>query len=196
MGWSNPVVLRIGERDELIFNGSNDVRSYAPATGEELWRQSGTSIESIPMLAFGDGLLFSASGRNGPIFAMRPGGRAGTAPELVWRQERGGPHVPSPAFHGGRLYLVNDTGILTCLEAKTGETLWQKRLRGKFSSSPLAGDRLLVTSEEGVTSILRSAPRFELLSENDLKETIFATPAVVGGRLYFRSTRGLICVGE
>jgi outer membrane protein assembly factor BamB len=199
MGWSNPVVLKIGGRDELIFNGSNEIVSYDPVTGEELWKQAGTSIESIPMLATGGDLLFSASGRNGPIFALRPssGGSAGGQPEVVWRLEHGGPHVTSPAYHEGRLYLVSDTGIAMCLSAATGETLWQKRLRGRFSSSPLlVGDKLLLTSEEGTTYVLKSGPQFDLVDENSLNERVYATPAAVGGRLYFRSTTGLICIGN
>ena len=80
-GWSNPVVLKIGNRDELIFNGSKEVVSYEPLTGEELWKQEGTSIESIPMIAPGGGMLFSTSGRNGPIFAMRPGSGSGSTPQ-------------------------------------------------------------------------------------------------------------------
>jgi outer membrane protein assembly factor BamB len=144
-------------------------------------------------------LLFSASGRNGPIFALRPcsGGSAGGQPEVVWRLEHGGPHVTSPAYHEGLLYLVSDTGIAMCLNAATGETLWQKRLRGRFSSSPLlVGDKLLLTSEEGTTYLLKSGPAFELIGENSLRETIYATPAAVNGRLYFRFTTGLICVGK
>lgn len=198
MGWSNPVVLRIGDKDQLIFNGSNHVVAYDPLTGEELWKHAGTSIESIPIISAAEGLLFSASGRNGPIFALRPGTMPGNLqPELVWRNENGGPHVPSPAYHSGRLYFVSDTGIAMCLRAVTGEVLWQKRLRGRFSASPLVvGDKLLLISEEGVTYILQSGPQFKLVAENPLQATIYATPAVVGGRLYFRSTTELICVGN
>jgi outer membrane protein assembly factor BamB len=196
-GWANPVVLKIGGRDELIFNGSKEVVSYDPLTGEELWKQEGTSIESIPMIAPGGGMLFSTSGRNGPIFAMRPGSGSSPSPQVVWRNEHGGPHVPSPAYVDGRLYLMNDTGIAMCLDAATGDTVWQKRLRGKFSASPLiVGDKLLLISEEGTTYILKSGPKFDLIGENALNETIYATPAVVGGRIYFRSTTGLVCVGQ
>jgi outer membrane protein assembly factor BamB len=198
MGWSNPVLLKIGDRDNLIFNGSNAVVAYDPATGEELWKHAGTSNESIPMLAMGGGLLFSTSGRNGPIFALRPNSQA-LVPDAppVWRIESGGPHVPSPAWHEGRLYLVSDTGIAMCLNAATGETLWQKRLRGRFSASPLlVGDKLLLVSEEGVTYVLKSSSRFELLAENRLSETTYATPAVLGGRIYFRSSTGLVCIGR
>jgi outer membrane protein assembly factor BamB len=198
MGWSNPVILKIGGRDVLILNGSNEVTAYDPETGEELWKQPGTSIESIPMIAAGGGLLFSASGRNGPIFALRPNARGNvTDASLVWRLEHGGPHVPSPTYHDGRLYLVSDTGIAMCLSAATGEALWQKRLRGRFSASPiLVGDKLLLISEEGVTYIIRSARTFEQLAENRLSETIFATPAIVGGHIYFRSTTSLVCAGR
>ena len=199
MGWSNPVILKIAGRDELIFNGSHEIVSYDPLTGEEFWKQPGTSIESIPMVSVGGGLLYSASGRNGPIFALRPGsgGSAARQPELVWQLEHGGPHVPSPAYHDGRLYLISDTGIAMCLNAATGETLWQKRFRGRFSSSPLlVGDKLLMTSEEGTTYVVKSDRQFDLLGENSLGETIYTTPAAIGGRLFLRSTTGLICVGK
>jgi outer membrane protein assembly factor BamB len=198
MGWSNPVVLRIGDHDELIFNGANEVTSYDPATGEVLWTHSGTSIEAIPMIATGGGLLFSMSGRNGPMFAFRPAPRGGQAQtQLIWRHELGGPHVPSPAYHDGRLYCVNDTGIITCLDATTGTTLWHKRLRGRFSASPLVvADKLLFLNEEGKTYVVKGGARFELLAENDLNETTYATPASVDGRLYFRSTTHLVCVGN
>ncbi|HTN00854.1 MAG TPA: PQQ-binding-like beta-propeller repeat protein, partial [Planctomycetaceae bacterium] len=73
-GWSSPVLLRVGSRDELIYNGVHVVHGYDPATGEELWRVNGSSEEAIPMIVSGGGLLYSSSGRNGPIFAIRPGG--------------------------------------------------------------------------------------------------------------------------
>ena len=207
MGWSNPVLLRVGDRDELIYNGSGEVTSYDPASGQTLWSLPGPSIESIPMIGTGDDLLFSASGRNGPVFAMQPGQPVVASPSttntsreappsVVWRHETGGPHVPSPLFHEGRLFLISDTGIAMCLNAKSGDLLWQKRLRGRFSTSPLLlDDRVLVTSEEGVTYILKSAAEFEVLAENPLEETIYATPAILGGRIYFRAEGGLICIG-
>jgi len=75
--------------------------------------------------------------------------------------------------------------------------LWQKRLRGRFSASPLlVGDKILLVSEEGVTYVLKSSSRFELLAENRISETTYATPAILGGRIYFRSTTGLVCIGR
>lgn len=197
-GWSSPVVLRIGDRDELVYNGANVLSSHDPATGEEYWRINGTSEESIPMIVSGGGLLYSSSGRNGPVFAIRPGGRGDiTETHVVWRNERGGPHVPTPAYHNRRLYMINDTGILTCLNALTGETVWQSRLRGRFSTSPLVvGDQIVIVSEEGVVTIFRAADKYEALGDHDLGETILATPALLDGQFIVRTADNVVCLGK
>jgi PQQ-like domain len=129
----------------------------------------------------------------------RPPGGTGdlTATHVVWRNLRGGPHVPSPLYRDGRLYIVNDTGIATCLDALDGHTMWQHRLRGRFSMSPVGcRDRILVTNEEGHSTIFKAADQFEVLAENDLDEPQLATPALVGDRLYFRSAAHLWCIGR
>lgn len=194
--WTTPVVLRVDDHEELVVNGSGEVIGYDPETGKELWKVRGSSIESVPNLVIGGGLIYSTSGRNGPIIAIRPGARGdATATHIQWQLPRGGPHVPSPLFHDGRLYIVNDMGIATCLAAETGELLWQTRLRGKFSMSPLEVEgRILVTNESGTTYVLASAPEFRLLAENELNDGVLATPAVVGGCIYFRTGSRLICV--
>jgi outer membrane protein assembly factor BamB len=198
MCWASPVLLRIDDRDELVFNGSHEVVSYDPATGEVLWKAAGPSQESIPMIAAGGGLLYSVSGRNGPMFALRTGGKGDvTDTHVVWRNERGGPHVTSPAYHDGRLYVVSDTGVLGCLDAATGSTLYQERLKGRFSASPLVvGDLIIFLSEDGLATILKSGPAFQRVAEHDLGEPTLATPAVLGGRIYFRTAENLICIGE
>lgn len=196
MGWSTPVILRIGDRDVLVYNGSNKIVAYDPETGESLWTVGGSSIESIPTIVVGDGLIYSTSGRNGPSLALRPTLEGEqTQMHVEWKLPRGGPHVPSPAYHDGRLYIVNDTGIGTCLDASNGKTLWQQRLRGRFSMSPIvAGDRILVTSETGTTYVLKAGPEFEILATNELNDDVLATPAVLGGRLYFRTKTQLLCI--
>lgn len=196
--WSTPVLLRVGDRDELVHNGSHEVVGYDPRTGVELWRCSGTTRESIPSIVVGDHRLYSTSGRNGPTLAIRPGGNGDVSEtHLLWRMIRGGPHVPSPVFHSGHLYQVNDTGILTCLNATDGGVVWQNRLQGRFSMSPLLfGEKLLVTNEDGLSFVAKASPEYNLLAEYDLKVPIRATPAVVGERLYFRTHSEILCVGR
>lgn len=197
-GWSSPVLLRVNGRDELIYNGSHVVIGYNPATGAELWRVRGTTEESIPSIIAGGGWLYSTSGRNGPIFAIRPGGTGDVSEShVLWKNARGGALVPTPVYHHGRLLLVNDTGILTCYNARSGETVWQQRLRGRFTASPLVvGEEILIVNEDGLATIFRAADQFEALGEHDLGEPILATPALVEGRIYCRSDAHLLCFGD
>lgn len=196
--WSSPIFARVGDHDELIYNGSHYIVGYDPGTGQEIWRCHGSTREAIPMVVIGGGLIYSVSGRNGPTIAIRPGGKGDiTETHIAWKTQRGAPHVPSPLYHDGRLYLVNDTGIATCLDASTGKSIWQKRVRGRFSMSPvLVKDKILVTNEKGKSYLLKTGDKFEILAENDLAETTYATPAVLGGKIYFRTAENLICVGE
>jgi outer membrane protein assembly factor BamB len=196
--WSTPVVVRIGDRDQLVYNGASYIAGYDPKNGKEIWRVTGTSPEAIPTVVVGGGLLYSASGRNGPTMGIRPVGTGDiTETSVVWRNLRGGPHVPSPLYHEGRVYLVNDTGIATCIDAVDGRTVWQHRLRGRFSMSPIVADgHILVTSEEGRSTILQAGDTFQVIAENDLDEPVLATPALLGGRLYFRTASHLVCVGS
>lgn len=198
MCWSTPLIAHVGQRDELLYNGSNYFASYDPRTGNELWRITGASRESIPMPVIGGGMIVSVSGRNGPMLAFRPGANGdATETHTVWSIPRGGPHVPTPVYVDRRLFLVNDMGIASCRNAETGELVWQERLTGKFSMSMLsAGDKLLVTSESGTTHILRASDKYESLAVNELDERTLATPAIVRGRIYFRTAEHLICIGD
>ncbi len=197
MGWSTPVVVRVGDHDELLFAGGETVKGYDPHTGAELWSLSGPTHEVIPTLVVGRDLIYSASGRLGPTLALVPGGRGDvTATHLVWQTVRGGPHVPSPILYEGRLYTVNDTGIATALDAQSGEVVWQHRIRDRFSASPVAAEGLLyVCSESGSTYVLRAGDSYELVAKNELGEPILASPAALAGRLYVRTAEALYCLG-
>jgi outer membrane protein assembly factor BamB len=197
MTWSTPVVIRAGDRDELIFAGAETVKGYDPVTGKELWSLAGPTYEVVPAIVTGDGLLYSASGRNGPTIALRPGGSGDvTETHLAWRAVRGGPHVPSPIYIGGRLFVVNDTGIATCFDGATGKLVWQDRIRDRFSTSPIeAGGLLYFASESGVTFVIRAADKFEIVAENDLGSPILASPAVVGDQIFLRTQEELVCIG-
>ena len=118
---------------------TDTVKGYDPRTGRELWSLDGPTEEVIPNIVVGPKLLYSASGRNGPIIALRPGGDGDvTETHLVWRTVRVGPHVPSPALVNGRLYSANDTGVFTCLDAATRQT--DLHGAGRRSILGVAGD--------------------------------------------------------
>ena len=194
--WASPVIVRINGKDEMIYNGSHRVVGYNPDTGEEIWSVNGPSREAIPMIITGGSLIYSQSGRNGPILAIRPGGKGDiTDTHLFWKNITGGPHVPSSVYYQKRLYLINDTGTLSCINALTGQVVWKVRLKGRFSMSPvLSGNKIIITNEKGLTSIFKAGDSFELLAENDLMEETLASPAVLGGQIFIRTANHLYCV--
>jgi outer membrane protein assembly factor BamB len=198
MTWSTPVVVRVGGRDELIVAGAETVKGYDPAAGKELWSLTGPTVEVVPTIVVGKELIYSASGRNGPTLGLRPGGSGDvTATHLAWRTVRAGPHVPSPILVDGRLYTFNDTGIATCLDAATGQLIYQQRLPDRFSASPVAaGGLIYVPGESGVTYVVRAGAPFQVVARNDLGAPILASPAVIDGRLLLRTQDELVCIGK
>jgi outer membrane protein assembly factor BamB len=202
VGWGTPVAIRVGDHDELIVSSQRYVQSYDPSTGEELWRCEGMLREVIPTPAVGHGLVYCASGRAGPTLAIRPGGRGDvTRTHVEWSITRGSPFVPSPMVHGDYLYQINDmSSIITCLNARTGETVWQERLgrprREGISASPIIVDaKLFVTNDEGQTFVLKTGPDFELLHVNDIGTRTLASPALVDGIWYIRTENELFAIG-
>jgi outer membrane protein assembly factor BamB len=114
----------------------------------------------------------------------------------VWRTVRSGPHVPSPIYCAGRLFTVNDTGMASCLDARTGRLIWQERIPDTFAASPIEGGGLLYfPAESGITYVLRAADRFEVVAQNDLGAPVLASPAVAGNRIFLRTEEELVCVG-
>jgi outer membrane protein assembly factor BamB len=197
MTWSTPIVVRVGGRDELVMAGQRTVKGYDPRTGRELWSLDGPTEEVIPNIVAGPTLLYSASGRNGPTLALRPGGTGDvTETHLAWRAVRNGPHVPSPALVKGRLFTANDTGVFTCLDAATGKLIYSERVNDHFSASPVtAGDLMWFASESGRTYVVRAADHFEPVAKNDLGSPILASLAAIDGTLILRTQDELVCVG-
>lgn len=202
-GWGTPIVIRAGDRDELIVSSSRQIEAFDPTTGAELWFSTGNMVEVIPMPVVGHGLVYAVSGRAGPTFAVRPGGSGDvTATRVVWSTPKGSSFVPSPLLVGDYLYTVNDmAAIVTCHAAKTGEVTGQLRLgeakREGFSASPVfVGGRVFFTNDDGETFVLNPAPDFKLLHVNRLNEQTLASPALVDGRWYIRTAGHLIAIGR
>ena len=201
VGWGTPVVIRAGDRDELIVSSQYRIYGYDPQTGKELWKVSGHGFEVIPTPVVAEGLILCSSGRQGPTIAIRPGGSGDvTKTHVAWTSPKGSPFIPSGVVVDGVLYLVNDIqSILTAHDVKTGTVLYQGRLgeakREGFSASAVAVDgKVFFTNDDGETFVVQAGREFKLLHVNTLGERTLASPALVDGHWYFRTTGSLLAI--
>ena len=202
-GWSTPIAIRAGGRDEIVISSFRAIYAYNPDNGEVLWKVTHPNPEVIPTPVVGHGLVLASGGRPGPILAVRPGGSGDvTATHVAWQAPKGAPFVPSPLLYGDELYMLNDqASILTAYDAKSGTVLWQGRLGevvvSGFSASPVAVDgKLFFTNEGGETFVVKAGKTFELLHVNNVNEPVLASPALVDGTWYFRTPFHLMAVGK
>ncbi|HEX4592026.1 MAG TPA: PQQ-binding-like beta-propeller repeat protein [Gemmataceae bacterium] len=134
------------------------------------------------------------------LFAIKPGGKGdATSTHVVWRDKKGAPEVPSPLYYRGRVYQVRDGGIVSCVDAETGKLVYRERLgpTGAFFSSPVAGDgKIYAASLRGVVVVFDAGDKLNVLSRNDLGQTVAATPALVDGIVYVRTDKHLYAFGQ
>jgi outer membrane protein assembly factor BamB len=196
---STPVIVPGPRGSEMLVNSTERVDAYDPANGKLLWSLGDWRQTPIPTPVFHDGMIYMARGyRNSDILAVRPGGRGDvTESHIAWRMPNGGSYVPSVLYYDGLVYMTNEVGVLTCANAKTGESVKRQRLQGVFFASPVAGDgKVYMTSETGEVIVLEAGPEATILARNDLAERLIASPAIAQGKLVFRSDRSLIAVGR
>lgn len=189
--FSTPLVIRAGGKEQLISPASSVLFAYDPATGQELWRVRNTAYTPSITPVFGSGLVFAQTGRGAPdLLGVRPDGAADvTDSHVAWRVSgKDVPLTPSPVLVDGLLYMLADHGVMTCLEAATGQAVWRERLPGNFIASPIQdGARIYAFSLSGKTTVLRAGRAFEKLSENALDAGFMASPAVTGDALILRT---------
>jgi outer membrane protein assembly factor BamB len=193
--YSTPLLVELGDRPALLSLGSRALYLYEPATGREFWQVpyydcfSGTCR---PLYA--DGLAIIGWGfSRGEVSALKVA-EAGwdRPPETAWTLRRNAPSKPSPVIVGDLLFMVDDGGVGSCVEWRTGETVWRERIGGNYSASLLAaGDRVYYFNEEGETRVVRAARGFELLATNTLDDGFMASPAVDGDALILRTKQAL-----
>ncbi len=190
MAYATPLVIRVGEQDQVVSTGGDAVVAYNPADGEEIWRVRYDGYSEVPRPVYGQGLVIVSSGYDSPVlYAIRPDGRGDvTETHVAWTINKAAPLNPSPLLVGEELYSVSDNGIAICVDAKTGEQHWQKRLPGNYSASLLEADgRIYITNETGLTTAIAPGKEFKSLASNQLDGRTLASLAVSGKALYLRT---------
>jgi outer membrane protein assembly factor BamB len=205
VSWSTPVLVEAREarRSELVTTGNEWVIAYDPVTGQELWRTKGVASNAIPSAVTGPDLVVVSAGFPEKVaMAIRPGGSGdltGT-PRILWKYAKGTAYVPSPVLYGDYVYLVTDKGLVTCLDARTGEVKYEGGrvpVPATFTASPVVVDgRLVWVSEDGDAYVIKAGPVHEVLRSNPLGEPVYASPAIAQGRLFIRGAQHLYCIGK
>ena len=202
--YTTPALLHYGANTEIVLTGGDVVTGHDVATGKELWRADGLNPDNDPNhrivaspVVYGD--LIIAPTRERPMLALKAGGRGDVTKTHVLWSFGNGPDVPTPVTDGTYLYVINDRGIIWCLEPRTGKEIYsRKRLSSAtYSGSPVLADgKIYVTNEDGKTVVIKAGPAFEVLSENDLDDYTLSSPAVSEGQIFIRTARHLYCVGK
>ena len=185
-----PLVIQSGGRDLAIMNGAEWVYAYDPRTGQEIWNVKHPGFSVAPRPVFGHGMVYVSTGFMVPLlFAIRPDGQGDmTASGIAWKTDKSVPTKPSPLLVGDELYLVSDVGVLTCLDAKSGQSHYRRRLGGNFSASPIsAGGRIYCCDEDGRTIVFAAGKEYKELAVNKLAGRFMASPAAASGALFLRT---------
>ena len=204
VSWTTPLLIKTPQRDELVTSGNEFLISYDPATGKELWRASGLKSHAIATPVVGHGLVILSSGYPSKVIkAIKLGGSGNLdgTDKIAWQYNKGTSYVPSPILYGDYLYLMSDAGILTCVNPKTGEIVYEGGrvpVATKFyGASPVAFDgKILLTSDDGDTYVIKAGPKHEVMGSNSLGEPVRTSIAIAGGKLFIRGDKHLYCIAN
>ena len=197
--YSTPLVVEVGDRAEIIVNSSAGVSGHDVATGTRRWYIDEANRFPIPTPTLHDGVIYMSRGyRSSPFMAVRPGGEGNVASSHVpWKAATGAPYISSLVYYDGLIYMTGDVGVLTVTDAKSGERVYQERIGGVYTASPVAGDgKVYLVSEDGETIVISAGRTPKILSRNKLNARQLASPAIAGGRLFIRSDDALFAIGK
>ena len=196
--YSTPGVVEGPNGVEIIVNSSEGVEGYDAETGEKLWQFTEANRFPIPAPVHSNGVVYLSRGyRSGPYLALKTGGNGDIEETHVrWHVDTGAPYVSSLIHYQGLIYMANGMGIVTCVDTETGERVWQERMGGVYSATPVAADgKIYFFSESGDALVLRAGREPEILARNKLSEHIIASPAIANGKLFVRSDVNLVAIG-
>jgi outer membrane protein assembly factor BamB len=203
-GWAAPLVVDYKGQKQIVVNGTNKVRSYDFNSGKPIWECVGLGVNPIPAPVRQDDLILAMTGYQNPkLMAIRLGreGDLTGTDAVVWTQTKGNSYTPSPVLSDNKLYVLTDTGMISCYNARTGEPFYQQQRLPKtysFKSSLVgANGKLYLASENDDVIVLRMGEKFEVLATNTMEDQVFiATPAIQDGEIFLRSQNRLYCIHQ
>lgn len=201
--WSTPIVLKAGDRDELVVTLGDKMAAFDPKTGKELWMARGMNPLIYTSPVYGEGLVLGSGGFMGPDMVVKPGGSGDvTATHRLWEGGKTQNRLGSAVIKDGYIYQPTMPGLVECIELKTGKKVWEERVRGggpkndSWSSLTLAGDKIYMLNQSADTMVLRASPKFELLKANALENEMCNSSIVISdGDIFIRTHKHLWCIG-
>jgi outer membrane protein assembly factor BamB len=197
--YTTPLVIRVGERDQVVSIGAYRAAAYDPRSGKEIWRVAyADGFSNVPRPVYGHGLVYIATGFQQPsLLAVRADGTGDiTKTHTAWTLQRGAPLTPSPLLVGDELFVVSDIGVASALDAKTGASHWVRRIGGNHSASPVFADgRIYFLSEEGLATVIAPGTEFRVLARNQLDGATLASMAISDSSIFIRSDTHLYRLG-
>lgn len=201
--WSDPILRKVGNRYELIMTYPARACAFDPMTGKELWTCAGMTKLVYNSPLFADGVAICMSGFGGSAMAVKAGGNGDvTESNRVWHLPKVAQRIGSGVVYEGHHYILSDGGIAECRDLKTGEMVYQERLKGpgptgqNWSSVVRSGDKLYAVNQGGDAFVWKASPKFELLATNSLGEKVIGSIAVSDGLLFIRGYQNLWCIGK
>lgn len=196
--YGTPLIVTISGQPTIVSPAADWIYGYEPATGKELWKlpygELGFSM-SVRPVADSERIYFSTSFGKSQVIALNYAGVK--TPEIAWRNNKNAPKMCSPVIANGLLFYVDDGGIVSCVDPKTGESLYKERIGGKYSASPIVADnQIYFASREGVVTIVPASKDFKILAQNTLEGALMASPIAVDGTLYLRTDKALYRIGK
>lgn len=193
--YGTPFIIPRGNSNQMVSIGAKGVYSYDPENGKELWKAEHRGWSIAPRPVYGEGLVFTMIDRDRPeMWAINPNGSGDiTETHIEWKETKRMPPRASPIFFKGLLFVVDRNGYISCIEAKTGKSIWQKRMKGRFSASPILANNLIYFfNEDTVCTIIKPTRELEIVAENKLSsDKLMATPAFDENSIYIRTENNL-----
>jgi outer membrane protein assembly factor BamB len=195
-----PLIREMAGRTQMVLSGTKCVASYDPDTGKEIWIIDGPTEQFVASLVYNEkaGLLFMTGGfPEHHILAIRPDGKGNvTETHIEWRTNKGVAYVPSPISEDEYFLVVSDSGVAHCFEAKTGEILWEERMREHHASLVSAEGNVYFINDFGVMRVVKPGEKYDLLAESEFEDKVFASPAMSEGQIFVRGGKNLFCLGK
>jgi outer membrane protein assembly factor BamB len=196
---TTPIVVIADGREELISSAGDVIQGFDPRTGQRLWSVKAEGEGVVPSPVQGEGLVFAASGFGKPRLRAVKLAKEGDdkTRKIVWEMKSNVPMMASALYVKPFVFTVSENGIAVCLKAATGEVMWQERLEGSYSASPVYADgRVYFLSESGQTTVVKADAKFQVIARNSLNEPCQASLGVSRGQLFVRTARHLFCIGR